>query len=212
MSAVLNGISAAIAGLAVLFFIVGAAGYSNDSDVIEDVAWITISKNGFDVYYGLQKYLFKYNGYEPSLSYDSDTCTLDSCDHCYKDGMASIALIIIALFFTTTVTCISGVLVTSANSSGVLMQATNLGLALFAAIMGAIALGLFMGDCYNKVYDEVNTDDDYVGSVNLKWGPGSILTLIGVILMFIVAALQVSVIAMGGKTSMAAAGSEMNRA
>ena len=209
MSAVLNGISAAIAGLAVLFFIVGAAGYSNDSDVIEDVAWITISKNGFDVYYGLQKYLFKYNGYEPSLSYDSDTCTLDSCDHCYKDGMASIALIIIALFFTTAVTCISGVLVTSANS---IMQATNSGLALFAAIMGAISLGIFMGDCYNKVYDEVNTDDDYVGSVNLKWGPGSILTLIGVILMFIVAALQMSAIAMGGKTSMAAAGSEMNRA
>lgn len=55
-------------------------------------------------------------------------------------------------------------------------------------------------------------DDDYVGSVTLKWVPGSILTLIGVILMFIVASLQVSAIAMGGKTSMAAAGSEMNRA
>lgn len=212
MSVVLNGISAAIAGLAVLFFIVGAAGYSNDSDVIEDVAWITISKNGFDVYYGLQKYLVKYNGYEPSLSYDSDTCTLDSCDHCYRDGMASIALIIIALFFTTAVTCISGVLVTSANS---IMQATNSGLALFAAIMGVISLGIFMGDCYNKVYDEVNTDDDYVGSVNLKWGPGSILTLIGVLLMFIVAALQVTATVMGGKTAMAAAASassEMNRA
>ena len=212
-SSILNGVSAAIFAVCVVFMIVGAVGYSNNNDVVENVAWITDSESGVDVYYGLYKVVINFMGGTFTITYSDDQCEGNTCDACSKDGMAAVSLLAFALLFSVVGTCLSGILVGTSNSS---MQAANCAMAVLAAFCSILALGVFMGDCYNRIKDDINSDDDNYdddsSTDGLKWGPGSILTVISVILLFITSGLQVAAICMGDKTTSAPAGAEMSRA
>jgi hypothetical protein len=86
---------------------------------------------------------------------------------------------------------LGGALVASANKS---MQIANVIMSFFAALTSLIAIGLFMSDCYNAINNDSSDDDTYDddgSSLSLKWGPGAILTIIGMLLMWIVVVLQI---------------------
>jgi hypothetical protein len=55
---------------------------------------------------------------------------------------------------------------------------------LLSLVCAAIALGLFMENCWRSI-------DDNADGIEMEWGPGSVLTIIGLILMGFVCAAEV---------------------
>eukprot|EP00168_Porphyra_purpurea_P001551 TRINITY_DN11874_c0_g1_i1.p1 TRINITY_DN11874_c0_g1~~TRINITY_DN11874_c0_g1_i1.p1 ORF type:complete len:218 (+),score=9.02 TRINITY_DN11874_c0_g1_i1:59-712(+) len=214
MSTGLNGASIALSFISGLFFLIGCVGYADQKAAIENVAWITSSKNNLDVYFGLRTAYLSYKDpvmgtIDLSLDYGGDSCgDQDFCDKCQRDGQGALGLTIIALIFTTITLALSGALIASANKG---MQIANIFMSFIAAAVSLIAIGLFMGECYNAVDDSSNADDDAAAyyyydddggdPLSLKWGPGSILTIIGMLLMWIVVVLQIVATVMTGTTA-----------
>lgn len=198
MSTGLNGASIALSLVSAVFFLVGCIGYSDQSQTIENVAWITSSKNDIDLYFGLQAAKISidfgaYGTYADTLKYSSNTdCNGDFCDKCARDGQGALGLTIIALVFSIVVVGLSGALIASANKG---MQIANTLISLISAAFSLIAVGLFMGECYNAINNEDDDDDGYDDdgvSISLKWGPGAILTILGMLMMWIVVVLQIA--------------------
>lgn len=192
MSAGLNGASIALCVISLIFFLVGCIAYSDDGDVIKNTAWFTSSDSGSDTYFGLKKVYFTFGSFDASVSYGSDSCPDNTCDKCDQDGKGALGLNILAIIFTTITVALSGALLASANKG---MQIANIFMSFIAAVCSLISIGLFMGDCYNAIN---NDDDDYYddSGLDLKWGSGSILTLIGMLMMWIVVVLQIAATAM----------------
>jgi hypothetical protein len=199
MSAALNGTTIALSLISGLFFIIGCVGYADQRDAVQNTAWITSSKDGLDVYFGLRRAYVSFDffgsTYDGNVQYGSSTdCMDDWCDKCQSDGQGALGLTIIALIFTTVTMALGGALVASANKS---MQIANVIMAFFAALTSLIAIGLFMSDCYNAINNDSSDDDTYDddtddgSSLSLKWGPGAILTIVGMLLMWIVVVLQI---------------------
>jgi hypothetical protein len=196
MSAALNGTTVALSLISGLFFIIGCVGFADQREAIENTAWITSSKDGLDVYFGLRRAYVSFDffgsTFDANIQYGSSTqCTEDWCDKCQSGGQGAVGLTIIALIFTTVTMALGGALIASANKS---MQIANVIMSFFAACSSLIAIGLFMGGCYNAIDNDSNDDDTYDddgSSLNLKWGPGAILTILGMLLMWIVVVLQI---------------------
>jgi hypothetical protein len=197
----LNGASIALGVISTLFFVVGAIGYSSNTDAIENVAWITSSQDGIDLYYGLSKAYatLDFNGQtlDLSIKYNSDSCSDDWCDKCQRDGQAAVALNILAIIFTVVVVGLSCTLLASPNRG---MQTGNAIFSSLASMFSLIAVGVFMGECYKAINDASSGDDDTYAyddgssSLDLKWGPGAVLALVGMLLMWIVTIFQVAAI------------------
>jgi uncharacterized membrane protein len=77
-----------------------------------------------------------------------------------------------------------------------LVQISTLVAGLVSFSTSLVGVGLFMGNCYHVLSQE---DDNYFGNPEMKWGPGAILAIIGMLLMFIASALQIAVNCMGTK-------------
>jgi uncharacterized membrane protein len=205
----LNGASIALGVVSALFFVVGAIGYSKNTDAIENVAWIMSAQGGVDLYYGLSKAYatVEYNGQTTDLSieYDSIWCGGDWCDKCLRDGRTALALNILAIIFTVVVVGMSCALITSPKRG---VQASSAICSFLAALFSLIAVAMFMGDCYTAI-DNANSgsddgddgttygytnDDGGIGGLELRWGPGAVLALVGMLLMWIVTIFQVAAI------------------
>jgi hypothetical protein len=201
----LNGASVALGVISTLFFVVGAIGYSSNTDAIENVAWITSSQDGVDIYYGLSKAYatLDFNGetLDISFKYNSDSCSDDWCDKCQRDGQAAVSLNILAIIFTVVVVGLSCTLLASPNRG---MQTGSAIFSFLASLFSLIAVAVFMGECHKAIDDANSSDDDAYaayGSTNddggigdLKWGPGAVLALVGMLLMWIVTIFQVAAI------------------
>jgi hypothetical protein len=192
MSAALNGTTVALSLISGIFFIIGCVGYADQRDAVENTAWITSSKDGIDVYFGLRRaYVgvdFAGTTFNLNLQYGSVDCTDSWCDTCQSDGQGAVGLTILALIFTTITLSLSGALIASANKA---LQITNVLVSFFAATTSLIAIGLFMSQCYDAINKSDNDDYDDGSSLDLKWGPGSILTILGMLLMWVVVVLQI---------------------
>lgn len=210
-SQALNGTSLALSVASMAFFIVGAIAYTDQQIAIENTAWIYFNKAGTESYYGLHtvftKFKFDEIDYKGTLSYDESACNLHGCDVCNKAGRSAFGLTILAAIFSAITLSLSGVSLASYNKG---LQIANVVMAFLSAAFSLIAIGLFMSWCFDALEDNVNTDDDgtsygydddgYSRSIDLKWGNGSILTTLGMLLMWVVVILQIAAAIVGGNS------------
>lgn len=207
----LNGASLALATISSIFFIIGCVGYANQRDAVQNTAWFTASQDSVDYYFGLRyAYIhvdisgFTFDG---KIDYSDDACGGDACDKCTRDGKAAFGLTVISTIFAVIVGAMSAAGIAAPNK---MISIANVFLSFVAAVFSLIAIGLFMGECYNAIKDDSSGDDDddayYYdddstddsGSLPLKWGPGGILTIIGMLMMWIVLIFQIAAAAVGG--------------
>lgn len=179
---ILNGASAAFAFCATLFLMIGCVGHSNEESAVKDTNWINVDQDGVKIWFGLQKAFF--NG--GSFNYDSNSCTSDFCDRCNTDGQSAIALLVISTIFAAVSTGIAGFLIVSPSGP---IQLANFGVAFTSGFFALIGFSVFMGDCYNKIDQDVDQD--------LEFGPGSILALLGLLMMLIVSIMQFAAVMVG---------------
>jgi hypothetical protein len=199
LSFVFNIVTLVFSVICLALFIVGAIGFAEQRDVIRNVSWITSTEtDNIDIFYGLRKAYASINGVHVAQAYDDDSCTADYCDACEQDGLAAFGLLIIALFFSALNILLSTSLLFTFNAS---RQIANVFVSFAAACTSLIAIGFFMGDCYNLIDQD---QDDNAG--DLSWGPGSILTIIGMGLMWTIVVMQIVASAVGSEVTASTAG------
>ena len=181
----MNFISTFLCLVACLFFVIGCIGYSEDDDAVKRASWIRVENSGSTVYYALKEVYVSGGG---GGAYSDCANLSNACEKCEEDGKSAVGLLFIAAIFAaiTAVTC--GLLGQSAGqlatcySTNATMGLISVVLALIACGASLIAVSLFMGDCYDEIDDTTNED--------LEWGPGAILSLIGLLSMGFVSVLQ----------------------
>lgn len=173
----LHAVSFGLCLLSFIFFLVGCIGFDNDEDTVMDVSWFRYDDNQW---FGLRGFAFKVHGNAMYGDY-SDNCNDDTCNHCDQDGKGAFALMIIALLLTAACAGLGGGLLTSVSN---FLLIGNVIAALGSFLASLIAVSVFMNGCYDDIKDMVPDED------KLVWGPGSILSIFGMLLMLIVTLLQ----------------------
>jgi hypothetical protein len=179
----LNIVSAVFSLCAMVFFIVGCIGYSDKMSDIKHTAWIKAD----GAWVGLSKLVANFGGGGDQAIHFKD-CDASFCDTCDRDGESAFGLIVVATIFAFLSTILSGAL--SAGHRFALQWAAVF-VAFVSALFAIIGFGLFMGQCYKKI-DDSNDGD-------LHWGPGSILTCLGLLMMFVVVVLHLVALIVGPK-------------
>lgn len=179
MSPILQYVSLGLCLLALLFFLIGCIGFSNDRDVVEDVSWIMIDTGPTTIYYGLREVTSSSGG---GGSYSDCKNNSDTCKQCNDDGKGAFALIFIATLLTAATAGFCGFL-SQASETNMMMGTITIVLAILAVGASLISLAIFMGGCYNEIDNDTNED--------LEWGPGSVLSIIGLLIMAAVTIIQV---------------------
>jgi len=181
MSPTLNYLSSTLSMIAMVFYVIGAIGYANNKDTIKNVPWITSEQSGVTAYYALKKVYIEGKGLEFEQTYsacsDNDG---NACDKCEDDGKGAFGLCIIGAIIAFCAMFVCGSLSRSVSFS---MQIVSIVLAALACAAGVIALGLFMGNCYDELDDQTPVD--------LEWGAGAILVIISMFMMAGVSILQI---------------------
>lgn len=97
-----------------------------------------------------------------SLAWDSDNCTPDYCEDCYRNMAATIALALLALVLT-----LPAVYTDYARASAAGNNATNKSIGIMSSIAtvvtGIVCVVLFSVGCMNKLENE---------TTNIKWTDG----------------------------------------
>lgn len=188
MSAVgLNATTIAISVISLIFYTVGCIGYSDSRNTIEKVSWIRTKEDDTKIWFGLHRAYVTVGGNNAFVvDYGGDECSF--CNKCEQDGKSALGLTIISLIGTTFAIVFCSYLLVCHNTG---MQIANVFFCLLAAATSLIGIGLFMNDCYNKIDDSIDSD--------LHYGPGSILTTLAMLLMFVATILQIAAAATAGK-------------
>ena len=112
----------------------------------------------------------------------------NACATCEDKGRAAFGLMILATLSAVLTAIVCGLLVNASHQLST-CYSTNPRMRLICIVLALVAVGTslgalvaFMGDCYNAI-DDVTADD-------LKWGPGSVLLLVGLLMMACVAFMQ----------------------
>jgi len=171
-----------------VFFIIGCIGYASDKDVIENTAWVTIDDQGTKAWFNLAGFRQKTALASGVEAYADIQCTNDFCDTCASTGDAAFALIIVATVFSSFTVVLSGILSSSPSST---LQLVNLFVAFITAVFSLIGFALFMGGCYPEIEDFVTE--------NTHYGPGAIITLLGLLMMWVTVFLQIGAVVFGVK-------------
>jgi uncharacterized membrane protein YidH (DUF202 family) len=180
-SRAVNGLSTALSGLAVVFFLVGAVAYSGEAASVRNGAWITAS----DFYCGLRCVTRSHT----TVTTEYSNCSGSICKSCEKAGAGAFGLTVAAIIFSA-ITAVLSAASTARSTKG--LQVTTVLTAIVSVTLSLIAVGRFMGSCWNALDNIIN---------DLKWGPGSVLTLIGMILMGVVVLLQIMASVVGDQGS-----------
>ena len=170
----LKYVTLGLCGFAWLFFLIGCVGYSNEISTVRNVAWIAYHGKSADAWYGLRKYSFRVGAATGSQTYQD--CNEDFCNQCEKDGASAFGLLIVALLASTFSVVLSYDFIVNASPKKLMANAVFSFVAFLASI---ISIGVFMGECYSEIVDNVLDED------KLTWGPGSVLTTIGIFLIVI---------------------------
>jgi len=179
-----NLVSVALCCAATVFFMIGCLGYSSSRSTIQDIAWIVVDQGGFTMFYALKGVARK----EASTFYRDCADATNACATCEDNGRATFALMVLATLSAVLAAIVSGLLVNASHqlstccSTNPRMRMICIVLALVATGTSLGALATFMGDCYNAI-DDVTAED-------LEWGPGSVLSLVGLLMMACVVVMQ----------------------
>ena len=189
----LNILSVVFSICSFVFFLVGCIGYASGERTMKNVAWITINDNGLKVWADLAGLFMRDPSGGTGLYLfgncaDGGNQNSDLCSTCLKDGNAAFALIIIATVFAMVNVVMSGILISAPNS---MMQLGNMISAFMAGCFSLIGFGLFMGDCYIEF--------DHAFSQAVHYGPGAIIVLLGLLMMWVTFFFQVGAVAVGNK-------------
>ena len=190
MSVALNGTSVGVSGLALIFFIIGCAGYTKEKDTLKSVSWISQDDDYGNVWIGLTALYIDFGSYVSEVMLFSN-CGDDSyddgddsaCSQCERTGKAAVGLLVVATMLCFLSICLSGF---SIASSSLPITYANIATSFLSGFLAVIGFGLFMHTCY----DELQLDDDY--ATTLKYGPGSIITLVALLFMWITCVLQIA--------------------
>ena len=179
MSLGLNVSSAVLSVISFTFFIVGCIGYSTEKKVIRNVAWIVSNDDLNRQWIGLQDVYVIFGDMTRLIKLS--TCDGKTCNVCAENGRAAFGLIIVGSIFAF---ISAGMSIFNSRSPSASTQYANMMSAVISGVTGVIGFGVFMHSCYA----ELQSDDDQ--ALTMHYGPGSILTLIAFLLMWIVAAMQ----------------------
>ena len=181
MSAI-NAISTGFSVISFTFFLIGIIGYAPETGVLQDIPWIVV-KSG-----NTQKYLFGTQGFyidvptqHNVIMYGDNDCNLDFCGDCEWEGQVVGGLLVIALVFTAVVIGLSGATVTTVSKP---LGISNIVMSFTAFAVSLVGIVSFMGRCFSEI-------DHVFPNKKPEWGPGSILSIIGMVLMGLVFLLQV---------------------
>lgn len=197
----LNAVSIALSVTAWAFFVVGVVGFARDRDVIENTAWVIFDDAGVEGYFGLRNFLFKDGPEEQENTYFSDSCTADYCSVCKKAGRGTFGLTIIAIILATITVALS---VTSLVKFNRGLQIANVFMSFLSAGSSLIGVGLFMSWCWESLKDEFDQNFD------LDWGNGSIVSILGMLMMWVVVVFQIAAAVVGGEAPKAPAATSAN--
>jgi len=172
MSPTMNYFSSTLSFVAMIFYVIGAIGYSDNEDVVQNVSWITVKQGGVTAYYALRAIYAEGGGFDDLSKWSDCSNGNNDCDKCEEDGKGAFALCIIGAVLALVTMSACGSL-----SRGVSFPLQILSILLAAATCaaGVIAISMFMGDCYDRIDDATNED--------LEWGAGSALTIIAMFMM-----------------------------
>lgn len=184
----LNATSAVLSLCAFAFFVVGCAGYSGDEANLKNASWIRVDDGGTEVWFGLLK--FHVEAAATKLTTNFKDCNNSYCNECERDGRSAISLLIISTVFAFVSTILSGALFAGPQ---VFLQWGNIVVTFISAAFALIGFGLFMGECYKEIDNSTTLD--------LEWGPGSILTCLGLLMMWLVVVLQLLALIVGPKAA-----------
>jgi uncharacterized membrane protein YhaH (DUF805 family) len=173
----INAICFFIAVVCIIFYICGAAGYSEDYDDLENVPWLLSRNGGSTTRFNLRS--IDASGGGGTFQYSD--CGGSTCSTCERDGKAAAALVIISLFLALAVAALSFANIVKYDAG---RQMISILCAAFAVILTIIALGLMMGQCKGRIEDNFNTD--------LDWGAGAVLTLLAMLMMFAIMCLLIA--------------------
>lgn len=190
----LNAASIALSVVSLIFFVVGCVGFSKTDSVLKSVAWITSHNTNIDAYFGLRAMYFSVDAldFDYTQTYDDVFCSADYCDKCHRTGLAALGLIIVAIIFSFLGITLGGATMCTNNRG---CQAANVIVTFISALTSLIGFGLFMNVCYNQINDDF---DKGPNAFDLAWGPGAILAITGMLLMWVVVVLQIAAAVVGG--------------
>jgi len=178
----LNATTCAFSVIAAVFFGVGCIAYNNDGDTIESTNWFFTHDGPGDTFVGLHNVYFKSNGTSSVGAGGNSTSsggthivrTFDNGTVCRRNGDGAFSMMVIATTFAVLAALLSGVMICVPSKA---LQATGLGFTFSSFATSIVGVGLFMGNCYVQ-YNQ-DTDLDW------HWGTGSVLSTVGMLLMFI---------------------------
>lgn len=190
------GVCLAVSLFAILAFLIGCVAYSDQNSTIQSVAWIRSSEHGVDAFFGLRRLYLTYDDpvlgvtYSFLSSYGDDTVCGDSwCEACDNDGRGALGLLVVAILAAACTVWLCFCLYQKVERNIVIAGAVCAFLSAFTSMVG---LCLFMSDCYNKI--DLGVNDIPVNNVpagfdyntTLRWGPGSVLVIVGMLIMWLV--------------------------
>ena len=181
MSAGLNALCALFCLIALTLFIVALVGHSCSQSVIRDTYWV-YAGDGANDYFGTRcSFVETVGPTSPVINYEATECVGDYCDTCAAFGNTAFGLNIVAIAFTTISLGLCWGAATQPNKDSSISNIVMSFLAFAASLIGTV---LFMSRCYSEINNQFGT------SV-AQWGPGSVLSLVGLIFMGLVSLLQV---------------------
>lgn len=191
----LNGLTALLSITSTVYFIFGCVGYSDERATIENTHWFKANFRYFKADFGLSSVFVVDTGTNRhfSFEYGDATCDGDFCNRCQSDGRNALGLLSTSLCFSAAVAVMSMFLYLSSK----VHMGTQLITTVFAGVSAAFSLmgaGNFMRSCFNSVQEDLDLYD-------VEWGPGSILSMIGLALMWVALFLQVAALLFGEDTT-----------
>lgn len=169
------GISAFIAGLCVIFFIVASSGWSNSESVLKSASWGYVSGSGINAWYGLQAFYIhdsivvptQGNGSESTddgiIEFASSNCSDASCAPCQSAGVTAFGLTIVSLLNTIAVLVFT--ILRSRNDSTI-YKLTNLMLCFTIAILSLSAFSSWQLVCYVNIQTDNGASRTYGAGFN----------------------------------------------
>jgi hypothetical protein len=175
----LNATSVVLSIIAFACFVIGGIGYSNYRQLIESLPWMYTTDGGDKAYFGLHHAFFSLDGQHALVIDYGPNCGGAFCVKCNNDGKSALGLLAGATLFTILVIAICA---SHARHMTTGQQIESFVFSLLAVATSVVGIALFMGDCRDAV--------DHGVSGKLRWGLGSILPTIGLLVMAVVAVLQ----------------------